>query len=317
MATSGDIGPCIRSSESSDVHRDKKVVMKILLDPLANSTPIGDIVKESGYATLEANDGDASDQFRKENCSGPGLLDPDGTVVENPQLKEKSQPKLTDKGKSYKLTQSTRERRRLKREIQTLMANIGALMGQDKNLKSVGEECKNLNDRFNLFGEIHEEIQELLTEDEKSKDCRIYDDLFEEINAFPKAVYKWMFDTDQRIRESKLERANVKSKNSKSSRVSVVSSKVRALEAKAKQAKLEARIAQLDQVEAAKREAERMRLKAECVAAAAVSKVYEDAVKEDTEQYLGSDDPDNDDIPIDAGHRPSGLSARVNDVTLN
>ena len=86
-------------------------------------------------------------------------------------------------------------------------------MGQDKNLKSVGEEWKNLNDRFNLFGEVHEEIQELLTEDEKSKDCRIYDDLFEEINAFRKAVYKWMFDTDQRIQESKLERSGAKSKN--------------------------------------------------------------------------------------------------------
>lgn len=178
MATSGDIGPCIGLSESSDVHRDKKVVIperdEILLNPLANSTPIGDIVKESGYATLEANEGDSSDQFGKDNWSGPGLLDQDGTVVENPQVKEKRQPK----GKSYKLTQSTREKRRLKREVQTLMANIGALMGQDKNLKSVGEECKNLNDRFNLFGEIHEEIQEHLTEDEKSKDCRIYDDLF-------------------------------------------------------------------------------------------------------------------------------------------
>ena len=40
MATSGDIGPCIGSSESSNVHRDKKVVIperdEILLDPLAN-----------------------------------------------------------------------------------------------------------------------------------------------------------------------------------------------------------------------------------------------------------------------------------------
>ena len=43
------------------------------------------------------------------------------------------------------------------------------------------------------------EIQDLLTEDEISKDCWIYDDLFEEINAFCKAVYKWMFDTDQRV----------------------------------------------------------------------------------------------------------------------
>ena len=52
MATSGDIGPCIGSSESSNIHRDKKVVIlerdEILLDPPANLTPIGDIVKESG-----------------------------------------------------------------------------------------------------------------------------------------------------------------------------------------------------------------------------------------------------------------------------
>ena len=34
---------------------------------------------------------------------------------------------------------------------------------------------------------------------------------------------------------------------------------------------------------------------AECAIAAAVSKVYEDVIKEDVEQYLGSDDPDNDD----------------------
>ena len=33
---------------------------------------------------------------------------------------------------------------------------------------------------------------------------------------------------------------------------------------------------------------------AECAIAAAVSKVYEDAAKENEEKYLGSDDPDND-----------------------
>ena len=34
----------------------------------------------------------------------------------------------------------------------------------------------------------------------------------------------------------------------------------------------------------------------ECAAAAAVSKVYEDAIKQDSEQYLGSYDPDDDGI---------------------
>ncbi|KAK3754553.1 hypothetical protein QZH41_005587 [Actinostola sp. cb2023] len=54
--------------------------------------------------------------------------------------------------------------------------------------------------------------------------------------------------------------------------------------------------------EAAKKEAERVQLEAEYKAAAAVSKIYEDASKEEREQYLGSDDPDyedhhKDDVP--------------------
>jgi len=62
------------------------------------------------------------------------------------------------------------------------------------------------------------------------------------------------------------------------------------LEAKAKEVELRTRIAQLDQVETAKR--------AKCVIAAAVIKVYEDAIKEDAEQYLRLDDLDRDDAVI-------------------
>ena len=74
----------------------------------------------------------------------------------------------------------------------------------------------------------------------------------------------------------------------------VYSSRARDLQAKAKQAELEARIAQLDNAEAARKEAERARLRADFAAAVAISKVYEDAIKEDEEQYLGSDDPGDD-----------------------
>jgi hypothetical protein len=45
-------------------------------------------------------------------------------------------------------------------------------------------------------------------------------------------------------------------------------------------------------VRRASKEAERVKLIAECEVAAAVSKVYEDANKEDEEQDLSSDDPD-------------------------
>ena len=84
----------------------------------------------------------------------------------------------------------------------------------------------------------------------------------------------------------------MRSKSSKASRCSTTSSRAKALEAKAKHTELEARLAQLDHVEAAKKEAERVRLMAECAPSSAVCKVCKDAIKEDNEQYLGSDDPD-------------------------
>ena len=53
------------------------------------------------------------------------------------------------------------------------------------------------------------------------------------------------------------------------------------------------RIAQLEQVEAARKEVERVRLQAEYVAA--ISEVYVDVIKEDEEPFFGSEDPDLDD----------------------
>ena len=54
----------------------------------------------------------------------------------------------------------------------------------------------------------------------------------------------------------------------------------------------------------------------ECVIAAAVSKVYEDVIKEDEEQYIGSDDPDKDDAvmrPRSTKERP--LQSLFNSAT--
>ena len=60
--------------------------------------------------------------------NGEGNLELDRNVV------ERRQPKLTEKGKAYRLTKRKRERNKLKREIQSRIANIGTLMGLDKNL---------------------------------------------------------------------------------------------------------------------------------------------------------------------------------------
>ena len=73
-------------------------------------------------------------------------------MIENPNLDSASggtasiggrrERKLTERGRSYKLVQSVRERKRLKREIQAQIANIQALMGQ--TVKTWNESAKNV-----------------------------------------------------------------------------------------------------------------------------------------------------------------------------
>ena len=164
-------------------------------------------------------------------------------------------------------------------------------------MESVSKESIRLNERFKVFGDLHEEIQELLTGEEQALDHLVYINMDQEIVPFQEVVQKWMVDTDRQIREEREERNSPKSSvKTRSSKSSHASSKAKAVEAKAKQGELEAKIAQLEQVEAARKEAERVTLVAECAVAAAVSKVYEDAIKKDDKQYLGSDNPDNEDI---------------------
>ena len=284
-----------------------------LCEPQANSTVLETVQLDSGFVTeshgatnfaLEENV-----EISEKNGNGPGIVELEETVVESSSIKgalasievvkEKRQPKLTEKGKAYRLSQNISERKKLKREIQTQIANIETLMGLDKNVELVSAETLKLNECFKVFGDLHEGIQELLTEEEQVFDRYLYSDMEREVFFLREGVKEWMTNVSKRIRQDETDKLStklsIKSKSSKSARVSTTSSKARALEARAKHAALEAKIAQLDRVETARKEAERAKLMAECAAAAAVSKVYEDAVKEDDEQYLGSDDPDNDD----------------------
>ena len=226
-------------------------------------------------------------RFLDKNWKVPGNVDVDRTVV------ERRQPKLTEKGKAYQLTKGKRKRKKLKREIHSWIAVIGTLMGLHKNLEFINEESLKLNDCFKQFGDLHEEIQELLTEGEQRVDSLVYDNLYDEVHLLRGAVQKWIVEASLRIIDDRLERrsskSGVKTRSSRFSFASTTSSKAKALQAKARQEELEARSAQLDQVEAARKEAERVKLEAE-FAAAAVSKVYEDAIKEDEEQYLGCDE---------------------------
>jgi len=105
-------------------------------EPQGYSTMIEADGMESGYATRAngAMDSAISEDARGsgENWNGQGNLDLDRTVI------ERRQPKLTEKGKAYRLAERRKDRNKLKREIQSRIANIETLMGLDKNLELVG-----------------------------------------------------------------------------------------------------------------------------------------------------------------------------------
>ena len=143
------------------------------------------MTKGSEATNLPLND---EVDFLGEFWNGQGLGSTDETVIENPNLEsasagtasvgEKRERELTEKGKSFKLARDVRERRKLKRETQAQIANFQTLMGLNRNLEQVGQECIKLNERFKLF---HEEIQDLLSGARTGQDHQVYINLHEEI----------------------------------------------------------------------------------------------------------------------------------------
>ena len=105
----------------------------------------------------------------------------------------------------------------------------------------------------------------------------MYDNLHTEVELIRETVQKWMIHAGRRINDERIStKPSPKTKSSKASHASSTSSRAsRALQANARQAELEARIAQLDNVEAAKKEADRGRVRVDFAAVVAICKVYE------------------------------------------
>ena len=239
--------------------------------PQANSTVFEGVQRDSGYTT-KANEGLGFASDENTVTVADALKDSESTEIERifPENRienglsgysakqgAKRQPKLTEKGKSYRLTQNISERRKLIREVQTRMANIGTLMNFDKNAELVIAEVLKLNERFNVLENLHGDIQELLCDEER--DNQTLRAMYDEITSLRMSAIEWISGVAKRIKHdgtNKLStRQSVRSKSSKASRCSINSSRAKALEAKAKRAELEARLAHLDDVEAAKKEA--------------------------------------------------------------
>ena len=74
-------------------------------------------------------------------------------------------------------------------------------MGLNGNLEKVSQECTKLKERFKLLGDLHEEIQGLLSGEEQAQDHQVYINLHEEIVPFREEVQKWMTNAEQQFRD--------------------------------------------------------------------------------------------------------------------
>ena len=56
---------------------------------------------------------------------------------------------------------------------------------------------------FKLFGDLHEEIQELLITEEHAQDHQVFITVHKEIVPFREVVCKWVIDAEQQTRNEK------------------------------------------------------------------------------------------------------------------
>ena len=97
-------------------------------------------------------------------------------------------------------------------------------MELDKNLELVGEESVKFNGCFKEFGDLHEDIQELLTEEQQIPDTQVYDNMCTEVELSHETVQKWMLDAGWCINEEcNSTKLSAKTKSSKASHASSTS----------------------------------------------------------------------------------------------
>ena len=233
----------------------------------------------------------------------------------------RKQPRLTERGKEYKRTELIRQRTSIKATIRSRIETYKGLLANESNYEHIKNNYRELEEQFKHFAKIHGNIQPLLDDFGQSLDISIYDDTHHEVYGFLNDVQNWLKSVDQKgnNEQHSVRFKSVSGHSSHSSKRSTVSStKQRAIQAKARMAEMKSRLDNLESVETARKKAERAELEAEFATAAAVSKVYDDALNEENEQYLGSDDPDiGNDPRLDVTENVSNQSVHDENIKSN
>ena len=113
-----------------------------LCEPRAFSTAMENENKESGYAT-KPNETTNSPPLDENACVSEEMWNGQGNAELDQTVIDKRPRKLTEKGKGYRLVQRKGERNKLKRKIQSQIANISTLRSSYYFTKKLNSDSVN------------------------------------------------------------------------------------------------------------------------------------------------------------------------------
>ena len=110
------------------------------------------------------------------------------------QIQGKRLPKLTEKGREYRLSTLENKRAKLVSRLLRKSSEIDDLMYSYQNSITVKEELVQLNDMFKMVVGIHEEFEHI---DKEYTDNIWFDNIDQKVFSFKHKVYNWLKEEEK------------------------------------------------------------------------------------------------------------------------
>ena len=220
------------------------------------------------------------------------------------QICGKRQPKMTEKGREYRLSTLENKHAKLVSRLLRKSSEIDDLMFLYQNSITVKEELDQSNDIFKMLVDIHEEFKQI---DKEYTDNIWFDNIDEKVLSFRHKVHNWLKEREKEHKRNHSSRSSTRSSSSKSQ----YSAQEKAVEEKRKVAELIAEASFMKKKRDAEYQAEALRMEEELAKARARAKVYDDmegidlGIGKDTEVFLPNKFEDNE---VTLSNVPKGVA---------
>ena len=129
------------------------------------------------------------------------------------QIQGKRLPKLTEKGREYRLSTQENKRVKLVSRLLRKSSEIDDLMYSYQNSITVKEELAQLNYMFKMLVDIHEEFEQI---DKEYTDDIWFDDIDQKVFSFTHKVHNWLKEEKKEHKRDHSSRSSIRSSSSKS-----------------------------------------------------------------------------------------------------